>query len=840
MAAKKAPAKKAPAKKAPAKKAPAKKAPAKKNKKSLNQSNGARELDVAVEDEISKSFIDYAMSVIVSRALPDVRDGLKPVQRRILYSMHESGIRPNAPHRKCSKVVGDVMGNYHPHGNDAIYLALVRLGQDFSTRYPLIDPQGNFGTKDDPPAAMRYTESRMSSLASQLLYGIDEGTVEFELNYSGELKEPKVLPARFPNLLVNGAEGIAVGMATSMAPYNLSEITEAVKFTLKNKNATPAKYMKIVKAPDFPTGGLIVEGPGIKDAMFKGRGSIKMRAVADVEELGKNRSAIVVKELPYQASIDRIMEKIAVLVQEKKLSGVSDLRNESSDRNGIRLVIELKRDAVPQVVLNALFKQTQLEDTFSVNAVGLVDGVPRVLSVPDLLKHYIEHQIDVIKRRTKFRLEKAKARLHIVEGLLLALSKIDQIIKLIKSSKDAEAAKNALMKKFKLSEEQAVHILDMPLRRLTALELEKLKEEQKELKTTIKGLGDILKSRPKQEGILVEELDEINNKFGDERRSRLVPDVGEVNIEDLIEDEEIIVSISSNNYIKAVPETAYKKQRRGGKGVKSSSSNEDVTEHLLQTSAHAYLLFFTDKGKVYRAKAHELPKTTRTAKGSLLHNVLPMEQEERVQAVIDTRDYETAKFLNIMTEAGLVKKTKFKEFDSNYKSLSAIKLKGDDKVVSVKTTSGKEDIILCSQKGQAIRFGEETLNPQGRAAMGVRGIKLREGDKVVGAATSTEEALLFITSRGYGKRTDLKNFRKAGRGGIGVKALKITEKKGDLIGARSVSEDTEVVLMSTGGTAIRCAVKQIKKMSREAQGVKIMKLSAEEEISAFIAVGSEK
>ena len=838
--AKKAPAKKAPAKKAPAKKAPAKKTPAKKNKKSLNQSNGARELDVAVEDEISKSFIDYAMSVIVSRALPDVRDGLKPVQRRILYSMHESGIRPNAPHRKCSKVVGDVMGNYHPHGNDAIYLALVRLGQDFSTRYPLIDPQGNFGTKDDPPAAMRYTESRMSSLASQLLYGIDEGTVEFELNYSGELKEPKVLPARFPNLLVNGAEGIAVGMATSMAPYNLSEITEAVKFTLKNKNATPAKYMKIVKAPDFPTGGLIVEGPGIKDAMFKGRGSIKMRAVADVEELGKNRSAIVVKELPYQASIDRIMEKIAVLVQEKKLSGVSDLRNESSDRNGVRLVIELKRDAVPQVVLNALFKQTQLEDTFSVNAVGLVDGVPRVLSVPDLLKHYIEHQIDVIKRRTKFRLEKAKARLHIVEGLLLALSKIDQIIKLIKSSKDAEVAKNGLMKKFKLSEEQAVHILDMPLRRLTALELEKLKEEQKELKTTIKGLGDILKSRPKQEGILVEELDEINNKFGDERRSRLVPDVGEVNIEDLIEDEEIIVSISSNNYIKAVPETAYKKQRRGGKGVKSSSSNEDVTEHLLQTSAHAYLLFFTDKGKVYRAKGHELPKTTRTAKGSLLHNVLPMEQEERVQAVIDTRDYETAKFLNIMTEAGLVKKTKFKEFDSNYKSLSAIKLKGDDKVVSVKTTSGKEDIILCSQKGQAIRFGEETLNPQGRAAMGVRGIKLREGDKVVGAATSTEEALLFITSRGYGKRTDLKNFRKAGRGGIGVKALKITEKKGDLIGARSVSEDTEVVLMSTGGTAIRCAVKQIKKMSREAQGVKIMKLSAEEEISAFIAVGSEK
>ena len=839
---KKSPTKKTTPKKSPAKKTTPKKSPAKKTtpKKSPNNSNGLREFEVPVEDEISKSFLDYAMSVIVSRALPDVRDGLKPVQRRILYSMHESGIRPNAPHRKCSKVVGDVTGNYHPHGNDAIYLALVRMGQDFSTRYPLIDPQGNFGTKDDPPAAMRYTESRMSSLSSQLLDGIDEGTVDFELNYSGELKEPKVLPARFPNLLVNGAEGIAVGMATSMAPYNLSEVTEAVKFTLKNKDATPSKYMKIVKAPDFPTGGLIVEGPGIKDAMFKGRGSIKMRAVADVEELGKNRSAIVVKELPYQASIDRIMEKIATLVQEKKLGGVSDLRNESSDRNGIRLVIELKRDAVPQVVLNALFKQTQLEDTFSVNAVGLVDGVPRVLSLPDLIKYYIEHQIGVIKRRTKYRLEKAKSRLHIVEGLLLALSKIDQIIKLIKNSKDAEVAKKGLMTKFKLSEEQAIHILDMPLRRLTALELEKLKEEQKELKITIKELGAILKSRPKQDGILVEELDEIDKKFGDERRSRLVPDVGEVKIEDLIEDEEIIVSVSSNNYIKAVPETAYKKQRRGGKGVKSSSSEEDITEHLLQTSAHAYLLFFTDKGKVYRAKGHELPKTTRTAKGSLLHNVLPMEQGERVQAVIDTRDYETAKFLNIMTEAGLVKKTKFKEFDSNYKSLSAIKLKGDDKVVAVKTTSGKEDIILCSQKGQAIRFGEETLNPQGRAAMGVKGIKLREGDKVVGAATSTEEALLFITAKGYGKRTDLKNFRKAGRGGIGVKALKITDKKGNLVGARSVSEDTEVVLMSTGGTAIRCAVKQIKKMSREAQGVKIMKLSAEEEISAFIAVGSEK
>jgi len=835
---KKAAAKKTPAKKTAAKKSAAKKTPAKKEVAPKSQT-AVIDGTIAVEDEISKSFLDYAMSVIVSRALPDVKDGLKPVQRRILYSMYETGIRPTGPFRKCSKVVGDVMGNYHPHGNEAIYGTLVRLGQHFSTRYPLIEPQGNFGTPDDPPAAMRYTESRMSSLSSQLLDGIDEETVDFEPNYSGETSEPKVLPARFPNLLVNGAEGIAVAMATNMPPYNLREITEAVKFTIKNKNVKPKDYLKIIKGPDFPTGGLVVDTPTIKDAILKGRGSIKLRAVADVEELGRGRSAIIVKELPYQASTDRIMEKIASLVQDKKLVGISDLRNESSDRNGTRLVIELKRDAVPQVVLNQLFKQTQLQDSFSVNSVALVDGVPKILSVPELIRLYIEHQIDVIQRRTKYRLKKAEDRLHIVEGLLLALNKIDQIIKVIKASKDVETARKSLMTKFKLSEIQATHILDMPLRRLTALELEKLKEEKDQLKSTIKELTSILKSKAKQEGILIEELEAITKKFGDERRSRIVPDVGEVSIEDLIEDEEIIVSVSAAGYIKSVPSTSYKKQGRGGKGVKAASSEEDVIEHLLSTSVHSYLLFFTDKGKVYRAKAHEIPKTTRTAKGSLVQNVLSMGQDEKIQAIIDTRDYETEKFLLIMTEKGTVKKSNFKEFDSNYKSLQAIKLKDDDQVVSVKTTSGKEDVILVSQNGQAIRFEETNLKPQGRTAMGVRGIKLREGDKVVGAATSRDETLLFITAKGYGKRTKLDEFRKAGRGGMGVKALKVTETKGNLVGARSVDEDTEVMLMSTGGTAIRCAVKQIKKMSRAAQGVRIMKLSKEEEISAFIPIKSE-
>ena len=843
MPAKKPTPKKAAAKKTPAKKTPAKKPAAKKTtpKKEVAPKSQTAVIDgtIAVEDEISKSFLDYAMSVIVSRALPDVKDGLKPVQRRILYSMYETGIRPTGPFRKCSKVVGDVMGNYHPHGNEAIYGTLVRLGQHFSTRYPLIEPQGNFGTPDDPPAAMRYTESRMSSLSSQLLDGIDEETVDFEPNYSGETSEPKVLPARFPNLLVNGAEGIAVAMATNMPPYNLREITEAVKFTIKNKNVKPKDYLKIIKGPDFPTGGLVVDTPTIKDAILKGRGSIKLRAVADVEELGRGRSAIIVKELPYQASTDRIMEKIASLVQDKKLAGISDLRNESSDRNGTRLVIELKRDAVPQVVLNQLFKQTQLQDSFSVNSVALVDGVPKILSVPELIRLYIEHQIDVIQRRTKYRLKKAEDRLHIVEGLLLALNKIDQIIKVIKASKDVETARKSLMTKFKLSEIQASHILDMPLRRLTALELEKLKEEKDQLKNTIKELTGILKSKAKQEGILIEELEAITKKFGDERRSRIVPDVGEVSIEDLIEDEEIIVSVSAAGYIKSVPSTSYKKQGRGGKGVKAASSEEDVIEHLLSTSVHSYLLFFTDKGKVYRAKAHEIPKTTRTAKGSLVQNVLSMGQDEKIQAIIDTRDYETEKFLLIMTEKGTVKKSNFKEFDSNYKSLQAIKLKDDDQVVSVKTTSGKEDVILVSQNGQAIRFDETNLKPQGRTAMGVRGIKLREGDKVVGAATSRDETLLFITAKGYGKRTKLDEFRKAGRGGMGVKALKVTETKGNLVGARSVDEDTEVMLMSTGGTAIRCAVKQIKKMSRAAQGVRIMKLSKEEEISAFIPIKSE-
>ena len=795
-------------------------------------------LPLSLEEEMKGSYLTYAMSVIIQRALPDVRDGLKPSQRRILVAMNDLNLGPRSKHRKCAKVAGDTSGNYHPHGESVIYPTLVRMAQPFNMRQTMVDGQGNFGSIDgDPPAAMRYTEARMTDAATDMLSDIDKETVDFVRNYDDTRDEPTVLPAKFPNLLVNGGSGIAVGMSTNFAPHNLREVCDSLLIVLDNPDATLPDLLEVMEGPDFPTGGVICGRRGIHEAYSKGRGLLTLRAKTHFEEMTKQKEAIVITEIPYQVSKSKLATDIAGLVKDGRVTGISDIRDES-DRKGIRLVVELKRDAVPQVVLNQLFKQTQLQDTFSVNSVALVDGVPKVLSVPELINYYIDHQIDVIQRRTKYRLEKAENRLHIVEGLLLALNKIDQIIKVIKASKDVDTARKSLMTKFKLSEVQASHILDMPLRRLTALEMEKLEEEKIELKETIKELAAILKSRAKQNTILIEELEAITDKFGDERRSRIVPDVGEVSIEDLIEDEEIIVSVSSNGYVKSVPSTSYKKQGRGGKGVKAASSDEDVIEHLLSTSVHSYLLFFTDQGKVYRAKAHEIPKTNRTARGSLIQNVLSMSQDEKVQAIIDTRDYETEKFLLIMTEKGTVKKSKFKDFDSNYKFLQAIKLKDDDKVVSVKTTSGKEDVILVSQKGQAIRFNETNLKAQGRSAMGVRGIKLREGDKVVGAATSRDETLLFITAKGYGKRTKLDEFRRAGRGGMGVKALKVTETKGNLVGARSVDEDTEVMLMSTGGTAIRCAVKQIKQMSRAAQGVRVMKLSSEEEVSAFIPIKS--
>jgi DNA gyrase subunit A len=795
---------------------------------------------IDIEQEVKASFLEYAMSVIVSRALPDARDGLKPVHRRILFSMYDAGIRPGSPYRKSARVVGDVMGWFHPHSNDAIYDAMVRLGQHFSSRYPLIDPQGNFGSVDDPPAAMRYTEARLATLAMNLLDGIDEDTVDFIDNYSGERQEPSVLPARFPNLLVNGSTGIAVGMATNIPPHNLGEVVDATIHMLDNPEATAEDLLQFVKGPDFPTGAYILGNRGVRDALLTGRGSVKMRAVAEVEEIRKGRAGIVVTEIPYQVSRDRIMERIAELVREKKITGIAELRDES-DRNGTRMVVELKRDANPQVVLNQLYKLTQLQETFGVNTVALVDGVPRTLNVAELIGYYIDHQMEVIERRTRFRLDKAKARAHIVEGLLIALDNIDEVVKIIRGSADTDEAKTTLMKRFKLSEVQATHILDMPLRRLTALETGKLREDHDQLMKTIAGLEALLKSPAKRRALIGTELKEVREKYADKRRSRIIPDEGDLSLEDLIADEEIVVSVTANGYVKAVNASVYRPQGRGGRGVKAENLREDdVTTHLVHTTAHAFLLFFTNRGKVYRIKAHELPRKDRTAKGVLAQSVLPLDPDERIEAIVDTRDYETSQYMVIATRLGQVKKTKFSEYDSRNSTLIAIKLQEGDEVVAVRTTMGKDDLMLFTEMGQGIRFKESDIRPMGRDTMGVRGIRLREGDRVVSAASNEEGPdILMLTSGGHGKRTKVSEFRRQQRGGLGLKAMKLTRVRGRLVAARAVSPGLEIFVTSSNGVVIRTAVDTISRQKRDASGVKVMNLSDGGEVSAFALVPLE-
>ena len=797
---------------------------------------------IDINDEMAKSFVDYAMSVIVSRALPDVRDGLKPVQRRIIYAMDDMGVRPGGSHRKSATVVGEVIGKYHPHSNDAIYDALVRMGQDFSLRYPLIDPQGNFGTIDDPPAAMRYTECRMDQLAAVLLDGIDENTVDFEDNYDGSEQQPSVLPARFPNLLVNGSQGIAVGMATNMPPYNLGEIIEACLFGLDHPDAGPEEYLKIVKGPDFPTGAYIVGTRGSKDAMMTGRGSVKLRAVTDVQEVRKGRTAIIVTELPYQVSQDRVLEKIAALVNDKKLSGVSDLRNESSSRVGTRLVIELKRDAIPQVVLNQLFKMTQLQDSFGVNAVALVDGVPRTLGIGEMIQYYLDHQMEVIERRTTFRLERAEARAHILQGLIIAVDNIDEVIKLIRASADTDAARVSLMERFELSEVQARAILDMPLRRLTSLETTKLRDEFDELQVIIAELNAILANPARRREIIAEELGEILEKHGDERLSRFIPDEGDLSLEDLIADDELIVTVSSNGYLKSVVASTYRSQGRGGRGVKAAEVREDdVLNHVLHTSAHAYLLFFTNTGRVHRIKAHEIPRQARTSKGVLAQAVLPLEPQEAIEAIVDTRDYETSKFLVMITKLGQVKKTAFLEYDSRNSTLVAINLSEGDEVVAVRQTSGDEEMLLFTKLGQGIRFSEKDLRPMGRSTQGVRGIRLKENDVVVSAAASGDaNEVLLLTTAGYGKRTKMGQFPLQKRGGMGVKAIKLTKARGGLVGARAIAAGSEIFVISSDGIVIRMQTDTISRQKRDASGVRVMNLPEGAQLTSFAPVPSDE
>ncbi len=795
---------------------------------------------IDIEREMQDSFLEYAMSVIVSRALPDVRDGLKPVHRRVLYSMWDSGIRPGTPYRKCSRVVGDVVGWFHPHAPEAVYDSLVRLGQDFASRHPLVDPQGNFGTVDDPPAAMRYTEARLAKLAAHMLDGIDEDTVDFRENYSGEREEPISLPSRFPNLLVNGSTGIAVGMATNMAPHNLGEVVDAVLYGLNHPEATVSDLMEFVKGPDFPTGAYIVGNKGVHDALMTGRGSIRMRSVTDVVEIRKGRIAIVVSEIPYQVSRDRITSKIAELVNAKTIAGVADVRDET-DRQGTRIVIELKRDANAQVVLNLLFKHTQLEDTFAVNNVALVDGVPRTLNLAQLVHHYIDHQLEVIERRSRFRLAKAEARAHILRGLLVALDNIDEVVHIIRASENVEEARASLMKRFELSEIQANHILDMPLRRLTALETNKLREELAEIEETIAYLESLLGDEAKRRVLIGEEMAEIRDKFADRRRSRIVPDSGEISLEDLIADEELVVSISAAGYVKSVLSKAYRTQARGGRGIKGANvRDDDVIEHLLHTTAHAYLLFFTNKGKVYRIRAHEIPRKDRTAKGVLTQSVLPLEPDEAIEAIIDTRDYETNRFLVMFTKRGLVKKSRFADYDSRNQVLVAIKLTEGDEVVAVRQTTGESHLMMFTKNGLGIRFSESDVRPTGRASQGVRGIRLREGDEVVSAAVAEEaEEVLLLTSGGYGKRVKMSEFRAQKRGGVGVIAMKTTRVRGYVTAARAVSVGDEIVVTSSDGIVMRSEAKSISRQKRPSTGVKVMNLAKGTTLSALAIVPTE-
>jgi DNA gyrase subunit A len=793
---------------------------------------------IEIQDEMERSFLDYSMSVIVSRALPDARDGLKPVHRRILWGMFDLGARPDRPTIKCARVTGEVMGKYHPHGDSAIYDALVRMGQSFSLLHPLVHPRGNFGTPDDPPAAARYTECRLAPIALHMLDGLDENTVDFVDNYSGEFTEPSVLPARFPNLLVNGSQGIAVGMATNIPPHNLAEAIDATVHLIDNPDATPQDLMQFVKGPDFPTGATLMGRQGIIDAYSTGRGSIRMRAVAEIEE-GPRNDTVVVTALPYQVSPGQVLAKIKELVDNKALDGIADL-NDASAGGKTRIEIKLKRDAPALVILNNLYKHTPLQTSFSINAVALVDGVPRTLNLRDMLVAYIEHQVEVIRRRSEFRLAKAEARAHIVEGLLKALDMIDAIIALIRGSADRGAARDGLMEEpFEFSEIQATHILDMTLGRLTRLGRAELEEEMAGLRETIAELQAILGSEEKLLTVIKDELGSVRETYAVPRRTEITFDTGDMDIEDLIDDEELVVTMSARGYIKTTSADAFRTQGRGGRGVAGAKlRDEDYVTHLVSTTAHAYLLLFSNRGKVYRLKAHEIPMKERTARGTAVVNLLPLQPDEKIQAIIDTRDYETIRFLFFATKQGQVKKTKFTEYDSSRRDgLIAINLRDDDELVEVLASGGDQDVFLVSQSGQTMRFNESEVRPMGRTAAGVRGMKLRPGDEVMACAMSDEaKDLLIVTDAGFGKRTKLDKYPAKGRGGMGVRGIKITNQRGKVVSALMAALDDEVFLVSSGGVMIRMEVRGISAQGRDASGVRVMNLDGEETVVAMAPV----
>jgi DNA gyrase subunit A len=797
-----------------------------------------------LREEMRSSYMDYAMSVIVGRALPDVRDGLKPVHRRVLFAMHEAGLQPTRAYRKCARVVGDVMGNFHPHGDAAIYDTLARMAQDFALRYPLVDGQGNFGSiDDDPPAAMRYTEARLARLATEMLRDIDANTVDFTPNYDESRQEPLILPSRFPNLLVNGSAGIAVGMATNIPPHNLNETIDAVVAYIDDPEIDVAGLMGHIKGPDFPTGGYIVGREGIKDAYETGRGRVVMRARAHVEPLRQGKEAIIVTELPFmvkKGGKGNLIDRIADLVRDKKIPEISDLRDET-DRSGMRLVIELKRDAIPEVVLNKLYKHTSLQQTFGVNMVALADGVPRTLDLRESIRYYVLHQKEVVTRRTKDELQRAERRAHILEGLLIALSNIDAVIKLIRSSSDPDEARTGLMSEFKLSVEQAQAILDMRLQRLTALETDKIKAEHVDLVERIKELRAILGDESRLYALIKEELLEIKQIYGDERRTEIIQAEGEVDLEDMIAEEQMVISITRSSYVKRLPLSTYRKQKRGGVGVIGMETKEDdYIEHLRICSTHDFLLFFTNMGKVYRLKVYELPEGARTAKGRALINLLPLRDGERVRAVIPTRDFSEHKYVVFGTRKGLIKKTELTAYNTPIRAdgIIAIKLRDGDSLVDVRGTSGEDDIIMVSRSGYAARFNESRVRSMGRDTSGVIGMNVSEKDNAVLAmdVARDDTELFVVTENGFGKRSPIADYPVKGRGTKGVKTIQMTERKGALAGALIVREHQELVFISQSGMVQRTSARGISRMGRATQGVKVMNLRGDDTVSAVAVV----
>ena len=795
---------------------------------------------VNLEHEMKFSYIDYAMSVIVARALPDVRDGLKPVHRRILYAMQEAGMTSGKPYKKSARIVGEVLGKYHPHGDTSVYDAIVRMAQDFSMRYLLADGHGNFGSVDgDPAAAMRYTEVRMSKISELMLQDIDKDTVDFVPNYDESLKEPSVLPAKFPQLLVNGTSGIAVAMATNIPPHNIGEIIDATLFLIDTPDASTADLMKIVKGPDFPTAGLIIGKEGIRDAYRTGRGSIKMRARTTIEQRSSGKSRIVVTELPYQVNKARLIEKIADLVRDKTIEGITDLRDES-DREGMRIAIDLRRDVTPQIVLNQLFKHTQMQDSFGVNMIALVNGSPQILTLKEILAHYIKHQEEVITRRTKFDLAKAKARAHILEGLTTAVKNLDSIIKIIRQSSAVSDAKTELIRNFSFSDAQSQAILDLRLQKLTGLERNKLEEEYKGILAAIKRFYDILDDEQKILQIIKDELTSVKEKFNDERRTEIVgEELAEFEAEDLINDDDIVITLTHGGYVKRIDLSTYKKQKRGGIGVTGmGTKEEDFVEQILVTTTHHTILFFTNKGKVFHLKAYQIAESSRTAKGVHISNLLMIEQGEKITALVKVKDFDPTRYLFMATRKGIVKKTQLSEFSSMMKrGMIAIKLDNDDELIGVKFTEGERYIILGTAQGMTISFAEEEVRSMGRNARGVVGIKLKRGDHVVGMDKLRKGAeVLTVSAEGIGKRTPTEEYRPQGRGGKGLINMKVTEKTGEVVGIKVVTPDQELLLITTEGIVIRTSIDDIGLRGRNTQGVILMKTKDDDKVAALATV----